>query len=67
MATVNFTIGDALTLFSNNATFSAFSNLGGPSTAGTFAWGLPFYFGRSVYTAMEHTSPGGTPGPYFAF
>jgi hypothetical protein len=67
VATVNFTVGDAFTLFSTSPTFAAFSNLAGPSTAGTFAWGLPFYFGRSVYTAMEHTSPGGTPGPYFAF
>ena len=32
-----------------------------------FAWGLPFFYGRHVYTAIEtrHT-PGGT-GPYFAF
>jgi hypothetical protein len=72
-AAVNFTIGDAFTLFSNNQTFSAFSNLGGSaasgssSGAGTFAWGLPFYYGRNVYTAMENTNAGGTNGPYFAF
>ncbi len=72
-AAVNFTIGDAFTLFANNQTFSSFSNLGGSASSGsssgtgTFAWGLPFYFGRNIYTAMEHTSPGGTSGPYFAF
>jgi hypothetical protein len=72
-ASVNFTIGDANTLFSNNQSFAAFSNLGGSASsagssgAGTFAWGLPFYYGRSVYTAMEHTNAGGTNGPYFAF
>jgi len=67
MALVNFTIADAFTLFSANQTLTAFSNLGGTAGSATFAWGLPFYFGHSVYTAMEHTSPGGTPGPYFAF
>ncbi len=72
-AGVNFTIGDAYTLFSNNESFAAFSNLGGSASsagssgAGTFAWGLPFYYGHSVYTAMENTNAGGTNGPYFAF
>ena len=72
-AAVNFTIGDAFTLFSNNQTFAAFSNLGGSASSGsssgtgTFAWGLPFYYGRNVYTAMENTNAGGTNGPYFAF
>lgn len=71
-AGVNFTVGDAATLFNANQNFAAFSNLaGGAGTTGsgtqTFAWGLPFYFGRTVYTAMEHQIAGGTPGPYFAF
>jgi hypothetical protein len=68
--TANFTIGDAFTLFSANPNFAAFSNLGGSagsSGSGTFAWGLPFYYGRNVYTAMENTNAGGTAGPYFAF
>jgi hypothetical protein len=71
-APVNFTIGDAYTLFSANETFAAFSDLG--ATAGTtgsgpqtFAVGLPYYYGHNVYTAMEHTNAGGTEGPYFAF
>jgi hypothetical protein len=30
-----------------------------------FDWGLPFFYGRAVYTAIEGR---GTPaGPYFAF
>ncbi len=69
-AMVNFNIGNAFNLFSANQTFAAFSNLGGgagSSGGSTFAWGLPFYYGRIVYTAMEHTNAGGTNGPYFAF
>ena len=70
VAAVNFTIGDAYTLFSTHQSYAAFSNLGGSAGSagvGTFAWGLPFYYGRTVYTAMEKTLAAGTSGPYFAF
>jgi hypothetical protein len=33
----------------------------------SFDYGLPFFYGRSVYTAIEGRSAGGTTGPYFAF
>jgi len=70
-AAVNFSVANANTLFTSENSFAAFSNLAGP--AGTaegssvFAWGLPFYYGRNVYTAMEHMDAGGTMGPYYAF
>jgi hypothetical protein len=69
-STPTFSIANAQTLFTGNPTFAAFDNLGGPAgTDGSqvFAFGLPFFFGRNVYTAMENTSAGGTNGPYFAF
>jgi len=67
--TVKFTIANAQTLFAN-ASDHAFSDLGGPafgSNVNYFDWGLPFFFGRNVYTAIEGAStPGGT-GPYWAY
>jgi hypothetical protein len=40
---------------------------GEPTLDASFDWGLPFFFGRTVFTAIEGMStPGGT-GPYFAF
>lgn len=33
----------------------------------SFAFGVPFYFGRTVFTAIEGVNAGGTPGPYVAF
>ncbi len=57
-----------------SAANSAFSNLGGQMpgyptdpTIPPFDWGLPFYFGRTVFTSLEaHDTPAGS-GPYFAF
>ncbi|MBV9914238.1 MAG: DUF3443 domain-containing protein [Sinobacteraceae bacterium] len=73
-ATVPFSIANADSLFSGASMVAALSNLGGPisSTSGfgatdVFDWGLPFYYGRTVYTAFEaHTTSAGN-GPYFAF
>jgi hypothetical protein len=53
---------------------TAFNTLGGPfgtcnNTTGptcTFDWGLPFFYGRSVFTAVEGTTINGNPGPFFA-
>ena len=59
----------------SNAPDAAFDNVGGPagtcSTLGcTFDWGLPFFYGRNVFTAIENKSvPGTSPtlvGPFFA-
>ena len=71
--TVNFTVANAETLFAKPGD-SVFGQLGGPSTfpgSGStqdfFDWGLPFFYGRNVFTAIEGKStPGGT-GPYWAF
>ncbi|MBS0328033.1 MAG: DUF3443 domain-containing protein [Proteobacteria bacterium] len=65
---VTFSFGNADVLMGANPTFYAFDNIAGPGGDDTtFAWGLPFFYGRSVYTAIEgRATPGGT-GPYVAF
>jgi hypothetical protein len=63
--TVKFTIGNANSMFSTSGT-AVFPMLGG-SNAGRFDWGLPFFFGRNVYTAINgKTTPAGQ-GPFWAF
>jgi hypothetical protein len=60
---VTFNVGNADAL---NGRFNAFSEVAGPNP-GAFAWGLSFFFGRTIYTAIEgQATPGGV-GPYFAF
>ena len=55
-ATTNFSVGNAQTLFTSASTTSnaAFSTLAGPvpSTSG-FDWGLPFFYGKNVFTAID--------------
>jgi hypothetical protein len=64
---VTITVSNADTLLSSGN--MAFSNLAGPGTGRTsgFLFGVPFFYGRSVFTALNGAStPGGT-GPYFAY
>ena len=63
--TVNFTIDNANTLFSN-ASDNVFPTLGGPNPS-IFDWGLPFFYGRKVYTAIESRNTPGGVGPYWAY
>jgi uncharacterized protein DUF3443 len=49
-----------------NATFSALAEATG-SNPGGFDWGLPFFYGRTVFTAIYgRSTPGGT-GPFWAY
>jgi hypothetical protein len=68
-ATIDFSVADAQTLGANEPSFVAFPDLAGtyPGTTPSFDWGLPFYFGRTVYTAFENTATSVGTGPYVAF
>lgn len=60
---VGFSIANADSL---SSTFSVLPQLGGPF-ANTFDWGLPFFYGRTVFTAIEGQSTPGGVGPFFAY
>lgn len=65
---VNFSVANAATLVASNPGFAAFANLGAPQVvANSFDWGLPFFYGRNVYTAIDGASTPAGPGPYVAF
>jgi hypothetical protein len=67
--TVNFSIDNAVNVFNGNPTADAFSNLGGSSSSGTFDWGLPFFYGRTVFTSINgQPVPTGQPAaPWWAY
>jgi hypothetical protein len=64
---VAFRVANADTLLSHDSDF-VFDNLAGPSESGAgFDFGLPFFFGRRVFSSIEGTeAPGGT-SPYVAY
>jgi len=65
-ADVQFSIGDANSLFSNNPNSTAFVELGGPNP-GSFDYGLPFFYGRPVFTIIETKSTSKGTGPAWAY
>jgi hypothetical protein len=70
--TESFSVGDADTLTDNIAAAPMLAgtfpeSFPGSDASTTFDWGLPFYFGRTVYTVIAgDTTKVGT-GPYVAF
>jgi hypothetical protein len=74
---ISFNVANADQLMSPN---TAFNNIAGPNTPPKgssnptgFDWGLPFFYGRNVYTGMlpvggvTSTPPGVPPGPFYAY
>ncbi len=49
-----------------NATFTVFGEATGVNP-GNFDWGLPFFYGRSFFNAIEGRSTPGGVGPYWAY
>lgn len=65
---VNFRIANTVDLLNANGGANwVFDDLGGPNPGG-FDWGLPFFFGRTVYVGIENqTGPNSVVGPYWAY
>jgi hypothetical protein len=66
---VNF---DVVNLNSINGAFYASDALAGPAATNAslgayFDWGLPFFYGRQVFTAIEGRTAGTTTGPFYAY
>jgi hypothetical protein len=69
-STFSFSVESADVLL--NSSNDAFSDIAGPEATGTslgnyFDWGLPFFFGRNIFVAIEGQNAGGTGGPYWAY
>jgi hypothetical protein len=65
---IGFSVDNAQTLEANNPTFTALPTLAGTyPTPGSFDYGLPFYYGRRVATALENNTTSLGAGPYIAY
>jgi hypothetical protein len=67
-STITFSVANADSLFVTNPSATAFNDFASPSyDTVSFDWGLPFFFGRRVYTAFEGRATSGGTGPYVAY
>jgi len=69
-AALNFSVANAHDLVVTYPDHWVFNNLGAPTGAGgsdIFIWGLPAFFGHSVFTAIEGRDTSAGPGPFIAF
>ncbi len=64
--TVSFSVDNTDTLFTN-ANDAAFSTLGGPGGTGSFDWGAPFFYGKTVFTAIDGQVTTAGTGPFWAY
>ncbi len=65
---VDFSVANASALIANQPGHAVFANIAAPAGWATvFDWGLPFFYGKRVFLAIERrTTPAGS-GPFIAF
>ncbi len=71
-ATVGFTVDNADQVFATNSSAlpglaGSTGTLGGGGLGDVFDWGLPFFYGRSVFVLFEGRTLGSTAGPAVGF
>jgi len=69
-SSVSFTVDNADSLFQSEDT--ALPTLAGPNStpngpSNSFAWGLPFFYGRPMFVLLENATVSGVTGPALAF
>ena len=65
---VTVSVANAVNLLDANASFVAFDNIAGTnSLPQSFDYGAPFFYGKSVYTAIELKTTSAGAGPFVAF
>jgi Protein of unknown function (DUF3443) len=63
-STLNFAIADPNTFVANAA---AFANLAGGGGSSRFTFGVPFFYGRTIYLGIDQRVAGVYTGPYYAY
>jgi hypothetical protein len=62
--TVNFAVANPDTFVANAAAFDGLAGGGGSTT---FTWGMPFFYGRTIYIGFEGRASSSFTGPYYAY
>jgi hypothetical protein len=66
---VSFSVANADSIFSSFPNDAVIPGLAGPSNTNgsSFDWGLPFFYGRNVFTSIAGTTAPGGQTPYWAY
>ncbi|OAJ59431.1 hypothetical protein A6V36_27710 [Paraburkholderia ginsengiterrae] len=66
---VSIDVGNGAEPEQNRGGNSVVPLLAGPAcvSSAIFVWGMPFFYGRNVYAAVEQQSTPGGAGPYIAY
>ena len=66
---VSFSVANADSIFNSFPNDAVIPGLAGPSNTGgaSFDWGLPFFYGRNVFTSIAGTTAPGGQTPYWAY
>lgn len=63
-STVDFALDDPNSFV---AGATAFIDLGGGGGSTTFTWGMPFFYGRTIYVGIDQRAAGLYTGPFYAY
>ena len=66
-STVDFSVANWQQLLAYAPWATSFDDIAGVANLGDFVLGLPFFFGRNVFIAIDGQNTAGGPGPYFAY
>lgn len=64
---IPFSVASADALIAGGGSLFAFGNLAGTAPDGVFDWGMPFFYGRNVYFAIEGKVTVLADGPFVGF
>jgi hypothetical protein len=62
--TVDFAIADPNTFVAGASAFIDLASGGGSTT---FTWGMPFFYGRTIYVGINQRTASAYTGPYYAY
>ncbi len=69
ISSFSFSVANADGIFNSFPNDAVIPGLAGPSNTNgsSFDWGLPFFYGRNVFTSIAGTTAPGGPTPYWAY
>lgn len=66
-STVSLSVGNATALWNAHTDYAAFDNVAAANSSSLFDFGLPFFYGKSVFIGFAGRNSSGGVGPFYAY